>query len=255
MTDLQALRQLIAALRDPDTGCPWDAAQTYASLVRHTLEEAFEVADAIDRQQTQELKTELGDLLFQILFYSQLAEEQQQFSFDDVVSGLSAKLIRRHPHVFAGETARDPESLRQSWAQIKAAERQTPPDSRMDFVPAGLEPLLRANKLQQQAASIGFDWPEAEQVLDKCAEELDEIRDALNRDLGADAVAEEVGDLLFCVVNLARHLKVEPNRALRQANLKFARRFRWVEQQQARQPQADLAQMEDWWQEAKAQER
>lgn len=258
MSELERLLQIMRALRDPQQGCPWDRQQTYQSLVSHTLEEAFEVADAIDRQSMPDLQDELGDLLFQVVFYSQLAQEQQKFDLQQVMAGLNAKLIRRHPHVFGSSQLEDAAAVQQSWEAIKAQERAAQAKtetSRMDRVPANLEPLLRAAKLQKQAAGIGFDWPDVAPVFDKCLEELDEIRQASEQQLGQQALTEEIGDLLFCVVNLARHLKVEPSQALRQANLKFIRRFKQVEQRQRLQPEADLALMEQWWQQAKQQEQ
>jgi ATP diphosphatase len=242
MYTLQDLLNLMARLRDPQHGCPWDVKQTYASIVPFTLEEAYEVADAIEREDFEHLQGELGDLLFQVVYYSQLAREEGRFEFDGVVDGITRKLIRRHPHVFptgdlyaALDTPRlDEHQVKQRWEEIKAQERAEKGGvgdqlSLLDDVPAALPALSRAAKLQKRAAVVGFDWPGPLPVLDKVREELDEVLQAMAED-DAPAVAEEVGDLLFSVVNLARHLKVDPENALRGANLKFDRRFRFIEQ-------------------------
>lgn len=242
MYQLDDLLHLMARLRDPQHGCPWDLKQDYASIVPHTLEEAYEVADAIERGDFAHLPGELGDLLFQVVYYSQLAREEGRFDFAQVVDGITSKLIRRHPHVFADGDLYgavdvpklDETAVKQRWEAIKAeerAEKAAAPEqlSLLDDVPTALPSLSRAIKLQKRAAQVGFDWPEALPVVDKVREELDEVLEAMSEN-DADAIAEEIGDLLFVVSNLARHLKVEPESALRAANAKFERRFRFIEQ-------------------------
>lgn len=238
---LEDLLHLMARLRDPQYGCPWDLKQNYASIVPHTIEEAYEVADTIERGDFEHLQGELGDLLFQVVYYSQLAREEGRFEFDGVVDSITRKLIRRHPHVFpTGElyAPLDTPSLSEAqvksrWEEIKAeerAEKSTPEQlSLLDDVPSALPALSRAAKLQKRAATVGFDWPAALPVLDKVREELDEVLQAM-ADGDADALEDEVGDLLFATVNLARHLKHDPENALRRANRKFERRFRFIEQ-------------------------
>src|ERR1700712_3466528 len=227
MYKLQDLINLMARLRDPQYGCPWDVKQDYASIVPHTLEEAYEVADAIERGDFDDLRGELGDLLFQVVYYCQLAREEGRFEFDGVVDGITRKLIRRHPHVFPTgdlyaplETPRlSEDQVKQRWEEIKAQERAEKaqvahPLSLLDDVPTVLPALSRAAKLQKRAAQVGFDWPEALPVIDKVREELDEVLEAM-ADNDGEAIGEEIGDLLFVVVNLARHLKVDPENALR----------------------------------------
>jgi len=271
MYSLEDLLSLMARLRDPQYGCPWDIKQTYASIVPYTLEEAYEVADAIERSDFEHLQGELGDLLFQVVYYSQLAREEGRFEFDDVVDGITRKLIRRHPHVFpTGElyapldTPRlSEEQVKLRWDEIKAqerAEKALAPEqlSLLDDVPQALPALARSAKLQKRAAGVGFDWPAALPVLDKVREELDEVLEAMAGDDHA-AVSEEVGDLLFTVVNLARHLKVDPENALRGANGKFERRFRFIEQalRDTHRPIEDctLDELDALWGDAKRQEK
>ncbi len=240
MYQLPDLLHLMARLRDPQTGCPWDIKQSYATIVPHTLEEAYEVA--IERADFAQLPGELGDLLFQVVYYSQLANEEGRFDFAAVVDGITRKLIRRHPHVFptadlyeaANPALLTEAAVKQRWEELKAeerAEQASAPEqlSLLDDVPTALPALSRAAKLQKRAAHVGFDWPEALPVLDKVREELDEVLEAMSEN-DAPSVAEEVGDLLFAVVNLARHLKLDPEAALRRANGKFERRFRFIEQ-------------------------
>ncbi|WAH60086.1 nucleoside triphosphate pyrophosphohydrolase [Pseudomonas silvicola] len=271
MYSLEDLLSLMARLRDPQYGCPWDIKQTYASIVPYTLEEAYEVADAIERSDFEHLQGELGDLLFQVVYYSQLAREEGRFEFDGVVDGITRKLIRRHPHVFpTGElyapldTPRlSEEQVKLRWDEIKAqerAEKALAPEqlSLLDDVPQALPALARSAKLQKRAAGVGFDWPAALPVLDKVREELDEVLEAMAGDDHA-AVSEEVGDLLFTVVNLARHLKVDPENALRAANGKFERRFRFIEQalRDTHRPIEDctLDELDALWGDAKRQEK
>ena len=242
MYQLPDLLHLMARLRDPQTGCPWDIKQNYATIVPHTLEEAYEVADSIERADFAQLPGELGDLLFQVVYYSQLANEEGRFDFAAVVDGITRKLIRRHPHVFptadlyeaANPALLTEAAVKRRWEELKAeerAEQASAPEqlSLLDDVPTALPALSRAAKLQKRAAHVGFDWPEALPVLDKVREELDEVLEAMSEN-DAPSVAEEVGDLLFAVVNLARHLKLDPEAALRRANGKFERRFRFIEQ-------------------------
>lgn len=242
MYQLDDLLHLMARLRDPQHGCPWDLKQSYATIVPHTLEEAYEVADAIERGDFDHLPGELGDLLFQVVYYSQLAREEGRFEFAQVVDGITRKLIRRHPHVFpdgdlygAVDVAKLEEAaVKQRWEEIKAeerAEKANAPEqlSLLDDVPTALPSLSRAIKLQKRAAQVGFDWPEALPVVDKVREELDEVLEAMSEN-DPEAIGEEIGDLLFVVSNLARHLKVDPETALRAANAKFERRFRFIEQ-------------------------
>ncbi|GFZ70063.1 Nucleoside triphosphate pyrophosphohydrolase [Pseudomonas amygdali pv. eriobotryae] len=271
MYTVQDLLNLMARLRDSQSGCPWDLKQTYASIVPHTLEEAYEVADAIEQGDLDHLKGELGDLLFQVVFYAQLAKEEGRFEFDDVIDGITRKLLRRHPHVFPtgelyapAETPRlTDEQVNQRWDEIKAeerAEKSGAPEqlSLLDDVPVALPALSRAAKLQKRASQVGFDWPAALPVVDKVREELDEILEAMV-DNDAEGIAEEVGDLLFSVVNLARHLKVDPETALRSANSKFDRRFRFIEQalRHIQRPieECSLEEMDALWGEAKRQEK
>lgn len=271
MYKLDDLLQLMARLRHPEHGCPWDLKQSYASIVPYTLEEAYEVADAIERGDFDHLPGELGDLLFQVVYYSQLAAEEGRFGFAEVVDGITAKLIRRHPHVFpdgdlyAAPDAQELEeaAVKQRWEELKAEERAAKaaaPEqlSLLDDVPQALPALSRAAKLQKRAAQVGFDWPEALPVLDKVREELDEVLEAMSEN-DPQAIAEELGDLLFVVVNLARHLKVEPEAALRAANGKFERRFRFIEQalRDAGRPieNCSLDELDALWGEAKKQEK
>lgn len=242
MYQLDDLLHLMARLRDPQHGCPWDLKQSYASIVPYTIEEAYEVADAIERGDFEHLPGELGDLLFQVVYYSQLAREEGRFEFAQVVDGITRKLIRRHPHVFVGgdlygiadKVQLAEAAVKQRWEELKAeerAEKAAEPEqlSLLDDVPTALPALTRAAKLQKRAAQVGFDWPAALPVVDKVREELDEVLEAMSED-DPQAIAEEIGDLLFVVTNLARHLKVDPESSLRAANGKFERRFRYIEQ-------------------------
>ncbi|MEC7475020.1 MAG: nucleoside triphosphate pyrophosphohydrolase [Pseudomonadota bacterium] len=271
MDQLPDLLHLMARLRDPQHGCPWDLQQNYASIVPHTLEEAYEVADAIESGDFDHLPGELGDLLFQVVYYSQLAREEGRFDFATVVDAITRKLVRRHPHVFPdGDLYGSPElprldeaAIKQRWEEIKAeerAEKAAAPEqlSLLDDVPSALPALSRAAKLQKRAAQVGFDWPEALPVVDKVREELGEVLEAMSEN-DPQAIAEELGDLLFVVVNLARHLKVDPENALRAANGKFERRFRFIEQalREAGRPieSCDLEELDGLWGEAKKAER
>ncbi|WP_172146672.1 nucleoside triphosphate pyrophosphohydrolase [Pseudomonas tumuqii] len=267
MYQLDDLLHLMARLRDPQHGCPWDLKQSYASIVPYTIEEAYEVADAIERGDFEHLPGELGDLLFQVVYYSQLAKEEGRFEFVEVVDGITRKLLRRHPHVFVdGDLYGTPDvarleeaAVRQRWEELKAEERAekaaTPEQlSLLEDVPNALPALSRAVKLQKRAAQVGFDWPAALPVVDKVREELDEVLEAMSEN-DPQAIAEEVGDLLFVVTNLARHLKVDPESALRAANGKFEQRFRFIEQALREAGRAmedcDLEELDVLWGEAK----
>jgi ATP diphosphatase len=227
---MQRLRAIMARLRDPDHGCPWDVEQTFASIAPYTIEEAYEVADAIERGDMDELRSELGDLLFQSVFHAQMAQDAGLFDFDDVARAIGDKMIARHPHVFGDESnAKSADQQVADWESVKAAERAAKARGGvLDDVALGLPALMRAEKLQKRAARVGFDWPEIGQVIDKIAEEARELAEA-RETLPQEKIAEEMGDLLFVMANLARHLKVDPEVALRGANAKFLRRFAYIE--------------------------
>jgi ATP diphosphatase len=252
MKEIDQLASIMARLRDPENGCPWDLAQSFESLVPFTIEEAYEVAEAVERSDLDELRNELGDLLFQVIFYSQLAAEGGRFDFRDVVAGIVDKMIRRHPHVFAEASIGSAADQSVAWEHHKARERHAKALARgeapslLDGVSTALPALTRAGKLQRRAARVGFDWPAADAVADKVQEELREIRTALARGARQQQVAEEIGDLLFSCVNLARHLHVDPESALRAGNRKFERRFRRMEELlTASGRQADGASLEE----------
>jgi ATP diphosphatase len=259
--DIGELIAIMAALRDKDTGCPWDLEQSFATIAPYTIEEAYEVAEAIAAGDMPALCDELGDLLLQVVYHARLAEESGAFVFADVVEAITTKLIRRHPHVFGDASARAAGAAKGFWENAKAAERlakgQREPPGVLDGVAAGLPALLRAQKLQEKASSVGFDWNDPKAVLSKLREEIDEIAAELDRAPRQEALIEdEIGDLLFAAVNLARHVKVDPDQALRRGNAKFVRRFAAVEKALAaegRTPaEASLAEMEALWQKAKA---
>ena len=251
---IDRLVEIMARLRDPATGCPWDLEQDFASIAPYTVEEAHEVADAIQRQAWGELPAELGDLLLQVVFHSRMAEEAGLFAFPDVVRSISDKMIARHPHVF-GEESRDKSADQQTadWEKLKAAERGSA--RVLDGIALGLPALTRAVKLQKRAARVGFDWPSTDEVVAKITEEAAELVEARER-LTPTEVEEEFGDLLFVMANLARHLKIDPEAALRAANSKFERRFRRIEDwlaEDGRTPDSsDLAEMDALWNRAKA---
>lgn len=254
------LLEIMRRLRDPQTGCPWDIEQTFASIAPYTIEEAYEVADAIDRQAWDELKGELGDLLFQSVFHAQMAAEAGLFTFDEVADTMSDKMVARHPHVFGAESRdKSAEQQTRDWEAIKAAERAAKAQTGvLDGVAPGLPALLRAHKLQKRAARVGFDWPQTAHVLDKIVEEARELEEARDK-LDPDEIEEEMGDLLFVMANLARHLGVEPEAALRRANAKFTRRFARIEallSEAGKTPeQSDLAEMDALWDRAKAEDK
>ncbi len=257
---LPRLRAIMRALRDPETGCPWDIEQTFATIAPYTIEEAYEVADAIEREAWDELKGELGDLLFQSVFHAQMAEEAGLFSLDDVADTMSDKMVTRHPHVFGTESRnKSAEQQTRDWEAIKAAERADKAEKgTLDGVALGLPALLRAHKLQKRAARVGFDWPSAREVLDKILEEAQELVEAQAEE-NQEHILEEYGDLMFVMANLGRHLGVEPEAALRAANAKFERRFGRVEALLAargkRPEDSDLSEMDALWTTAKEEER
>lgn len=251
------LLEIMRRLRDPQTGCPWDIEQDFASILPYTIEEAHEVADAIERQAWAELPGELGDLLLQVVFHSQIAKDAGMFDFDTVVQAISDKMLARHPHVF-GDESRDKSAEQQTldWEKIKAAERG--PARVLDGVALGLPALTRAVKLQKRAARVGFDWPSTDEVIAKITEEAAELVEA-RETLTEEEVTEEFGDLLFVMANLARHLKVDPEAALRAANAKFSRRFGriedWLTEAGKSPAESDLAEMDALWDRAKAEEK
>jgi ATP diphosphatase len=266
--DIQRLLDIMAALRTPETGCAWDLQQDFRSIASYTLEEAYEVVDAIERGDLQDLKDELGDLLLQVVFHARMAEEQGAFRFEDVVEAITRKLVRRHPHVFGDARDLEPAAVKAIWDEIKQAEKAErreartaaglAPEAEQRFlgeIPVGLPALVRAAKLTAKAAKVGFDWPDAAQVIDKIHEELDEVGEAAATG-DPDRIEDEMGDLLFAVTNLARHYGVDPEKALRRTNAKFERRFGQIEDALARQGRsledADLDEMEQLWVEAKA---
>ncbi len=258
--EIARLIEIMALLRDPDRGCPWDIEQDFASIAPYTIEEAHEVADAIERKAWDELPGELGDLLLQVVFHAQMATEAGMFDFADCAAAISDKLIFRHPHVF-GDENRDKSAEQQvrDWEAIKAVERAGKAErGTLDGVALGLPALTRALKLQNRAARVGFDWPGAEEVLDKITEESAELVEARDH-LGPEAMEEEFGDLLFVMANLARHLNIDPELALRRANTKFTRRFSAIEASLAadgRRPEdSNLAEMDRLWDQAKAAEK
>jgi len=266
--DISRLIDIMAALRDPETGCPWDKEQNFATIAPYTVEEAYEVADAIARDDLADLRDELGDLLLQVVYHARMAEEMGAFAFPDVVEAITRKLIRRHPHVFGDAEARAAGAAKGMWERIKAeeklaraaarsskAEAERPPGL-LDGVPAGLPAMIRAVRLQEKASTVGFDWNDPRAVLDKLAEEIGEIEAELTAPVREpERLEDEVGDLLFAVANLARHLKVDPDQALRRTNAKFIRRFASIETALAakgRGPaEATLDEMEALWQAAK----
>ena len=261
-SQLDELLAIMARLRDPERGCPWDLQQDFASIAPYTIEEAYEVADAIDRGDFGELREELGDLLLQVVFHARMAEERGLFDFADVVQAISAKMVRRHPHVFGEVKYADLDAQKRAWDELKAAERvakgEAHDGSALAGISRGLPEWKRATRLQQRAAEVGFDWPDHRPVLDKLAEEIDEVRAEF--DAGADParLEDEIGDVLFVVANLARHAGVDFSRALRHANAKFERRFRRMEQLAAAEGDMlatrDLPAQERLWQRAKQDE-
>jgi ATP diphosphatase len=262
--DIGRLLEIMAALRTPETGCPWDLAQDFSTIAPYTIEEAYEVADAIERGDLDDLREELGDLLLQVVFHARMAEERRAFDFGDVVQAIGEKLIRRHPHVFGDERSRTPRAVEDLWHRIKAQEKAariqpTEHEGALAGVPVALPALTRALKLQDKAGKVGFDWNDPRAVLRKIREETDEIEAALDGgEAEAQNAAAEVGDLLFAAVNLARHLRADPEAVLRQTSRKFERRFAAIERALAaagKKPQdASLEEMDALWDAAKANE-
>ena len=262
MHSIDDLLAIMARLRDRDGGCPWDLEQTFETIAPYTLEEANEVADAIDRKDYAGLRDELGDLLLQVTFHARMAEEAQHFAFADVVGAICDKMVRRHPHVFGDAQVESAEAQTANWEALKARERVAGGDadaSALAGISRGLPEWQRALKLQQRAARVGFDWPDVNPVFDKLHEEIDEVRAEFAAGAHADRLTDEIGDVLFVCVNLARHAKVDVSQALRHANAKFERRFRRMEQFAAADDTAlarlDLAAQDAYWDRAKREER
>ncbi len=258
--NIEELLQIMACLRDPRKGCPWDRKQTWESIAPYTIEEAYEVADAIEAKDFSELKNELGDLLFQVVFYAQMGKEQGLFDFDAIVDGICEKMIRRHPHVFADAEHEDDAALKEAWEREKSRERahKGTRTSVLAGVAQALPALVRSDKLQKRAARVGFDWPDAGGAMHKVIEELGEVQDAIDN-RSPQAVVEEVGDLLFAAVNVARLLGVDAEQALRRGNRKFERRFQQLERHLQHSGQEDLRQLtlqqlEQAWQQVKEKE-
>jgi len=255
MADISKLRDVMRKLRDPENGCPWDVAQTFGTVAPYTVEEAYEVADAIERDDMDNLRDELGDLLFQVVFHAQMAEEAGLFDLDDVAGGITDKMVRRHPHVFGTEDERADGKKDGSWEQIKEEERSdSADDSALAGVAKALPALKRAQKLGKRASRVGFDWPDRQGVREKILEELDELQSAIGtRD--AEEMEAEFGDVLFSVVNMARHLDIDPEKALTDANYKFERRFRDMEREIAesgkRLRDFNLETLDKYWRAAK----
>ncbi len=261
LTGIERLLYIMARLRDPDGGCPWDIEQDFSTIVPYTIEEAYEVADAIEHQDMTALKDELGDLLLQVVFHSQMAEENEEFNFQVVVDGISEKMIRRHPHVFGSEQMASVDQQRIAWEDQKAREREEKSDaslSALSGVAKGMPALLRSFKLQKRAARVGFDWPDPQSTMDKLGEEIIELQDEIiAEDLDRDKLIDELGDVLFCVVNVARKLDIDPEAALRHGNAKFEDRFGKMEQFLSEEgkniSQLNLGEMEVLWKKAKGQ--
>lgn len=266
MQSLQQLLEIMRALRDKDSGCPWDLEQNFQSLIPYTLEEAYEVADAIERNNLDDIKSELGDLLFQIVFYSQLATEQKAFDFNDVAQTISEKLTRRHPHVFADKKITSAEQQTIEWEKLKQEERKAKADkngsglSYLDDVSRTLPSLMRAEKLQKRAAKEGFDWPDVKGVMEKIHEELNEVQQELDAEiLVQEKLEDEIGDLFFSCINLSRYVGVDAEQSLRKANLKFERRFREVEKiantKGLQINEMKINELENLWKEVKSSEK
>ncbi len=266
--DIARLIEIMRILRTPVTGCPWDLAQSFQSIAPYTIEEAYEVAEAISRGDLPDLRDELGDLLLQVVFHAQIAQERNAFDFGDVVAAINAKLVRRHPHIFGPKRDLTPDEVKAFWDEIKAREKaerraergqnEEPRRSALDGVPAGLPPLTRALELQKRAASVGFDWPQAADVVAKVREEAEEVGQALESGDSTELHAE-IGDLFFALVNLARRAGLDPEQAVAGANAKFLRRFAHIEAELSRTgrspAQSDLAEMDRLWDDAKRGER
>ena len=259
MSSITRLLDIMARLRDPQRGCPWDLEQTFRTIAPYTIEEAYEVADAIERDDLASLRGELGDLLFQVVFHAQMASERRAFAFDDVVAAISDKLERRHPHVFGDARIESAAAQTVAWEEQKRLERERAGASVLDDVPLALPALTRANKLGKRAALVGFEWPDVAGALDKLDEELGELRKEVAEEAGEAAITNELGDVLFCVVNVCRYLEIDPETALRGANAKFERRFGYVESRLREQgrstKEATLQEMDRLWDEGKEREK
>ena len=264
-TPIERLLEIMSQLRDPQAGCPWDKEQSFATIARYTIEEAYEVADAIEHDDMEALKDELGDLLFQVVFYAQMAREVGEFDFNEVAAATAEKMLRRHPHVFGEEMIGSVEAQSAAWEEHKARERSQKSASGpagasvLDGVALALPALARARKLQKRAARVGFDWPDACDVIEKIEEEIAEIIDASRANAPAERLQDEIGDLLFACANLARKLEIDPETALRQANGKFERRFRRIETLLAERGKtpadSSLDEMDELWDQAKAEQQ
>jgi ATP diphosphatase len=260
--EIEKLLEIMARLRDPERACPWDSKQDFDSIAPYTIEEAYEVADAIQRRDYDDLRDELGDLLFQVIFHARMAEEAGHFDFGDVAAGLADKLTRRHPHVFGDTRYASAEAQSRAWEELKAQERSEKGEgdtSALAGIATGLPEWRRALKLQQRAATVGFDWPGPEPVLDKLAEEIGEVRAEFETGADRERLEDEIGDVLFVIANLARHAKIDPGHALRRANAKFERRFRRMEALAAESGETlagkPLAAQDALWDRAKAEEK
>ena len=263
---INALLDVMARLRDPDGGCPWDLEQNFATIAPYTIEEAYEVADAIAQNDMSELREELGDLLLQVVFHSKMATEEGHFTFEDVANSIVSKMIDRHPHVFGDGDAITTDGVNQTWEKIKAEERAQKAETKgqqrhsaLDGVASALPALMRAEKLTKRAARVGFDWPSTDEVFDKLHEEIGELQAELTENPDQDRIEDELGDMLFVMANLSRKLGVDPEVALRRANHKFTRRFHFIENELARDGrsagQSDLEEMDALWNAAKQAER
>lgn len=263
---IEQLLEVMARLRDRENGCPWDIEQDFATIAPYTIEEAYEVADAIAQGDMIELREELGDLLLQVVFHSQMAAEENLFTFEDVARGIVTKMIDRHPHVFGEVDAKTPDGVNANWEKLKAQERARKAErkghdrqSALDGVASALPALMRAEKLTKRAARVGFDWPDIDQVFDKLSEEIGELRAEMTETPDPDRLEDELGDMLFVMANLARKIGVDPEVALRRANHKFTSRFHFIENELAKDgrsaAESDLAEMDGLWNAAKIHER
>jgi MazG family protein len=266
LPQMRRLLDIMVRLRDPETGCPWDIEQTFETIAPYTIEEAYEVADAIEQGDMTSLRDELGDLLLQVVYHTRMAEEEELFTFEDVAAGIADKMVRRHPHVFGNQDIASAEAQTLNWEEQKAAERREKaarddrPESALDGVARTLPGLIRAEKLTKRAARVGFDWPEIDQVFGQLEEETLELKAEIEADaVDPDRLEDELGDMLFVMANLARKLKLDPEQAIRRANAKFERRFRRVEELLAEEKRtagtATLEEMDAKWREAKREER
>lgn len=259
MSSIDRLLTLMSRLRNPQGGCPWDLQQNFATIAPYTIEEAYEVADAIERNDLDDLRSELGDLLFQVVFHSQLAKEQGAFRFDDVVDAICDKMERRHPHVFGNAQIDSAAAQNVAWEEHKRRERAATNDSVLADVPVALPALTRASKLGKRAAQVGFEWADISGAIDKVHEEVDELKHEIAGGTDKSAIEQEIGDLLFSLVNVCRYLQIDPENALRGTNAKFERRFRYIEERlraQGRGPtDASLEEMDALWDEGKSQGR